>query len=307
MALAPVPVANGERLSGEGWEVFRSLRRRGASFAQELVARTGLSPARVERGLAELVSWGLVTSDGMAGLRVLLAPARRAARARGSRGRRLRAAVGAQAPGRWSLLRAEEQQEEEEVGARQAAEDGLGRRPQAAEQERREVRVERLARQLLARYGIVVRGALEREPLLPPWREMLRVLRRLEMRGEIRGGRFLAGASGEQFALPEALDLLRAVRRQPPEGGTVVLSAGDPLNLSGIVTPGERVPSLPWNHVLYRDGVPVAVRERGVARPLDPRIAADELRGLLGPAWGRASAPAEDRRERAVADLSLAL
>ena len=114
---------------------------------------------------------------------------------------------------------------------------------------------------LLRRYGVVFRKLLERESLLPPWRDLLRVLRRLEARGEIRGGRFVEGFSGEQYALPEAIGRLRAIRKTPGGGALVAVSAADPLNLVGILTPGERVTALAGNRVLYRDGVPIAVYE----------------------------------------------
>ena len=123
--------------------------------------------------------------------------------------------------------------------------------------------IEDIARVLLRRYGVVFRRVLEREGKLPPWRDLLRVYRRLEARGEIRGGRFVVGFSGEQFALPEAIPLLRKARRarkagRTPAGGMVSISAADPLNLVGILTPGGRVPALAGNRVLYDDGVPIA-------------------------------------------------
>jgi ATP-dependent Lhr-like helicase len=119
-------------------------------------------------------------------------------------------------------------------------------------------RAEAVARVLLRRYGVVLRRVVEREDGLPPWRDLLRALRTLEARGEIRGGRFVAGFSGEQYALPEAVEALRAARRAPKSAALVSLSAADPLNLVGILTPGERVPALASNRVLYRDGIPVA-------------------------------------------------
>jgi ATP-dependent Lhr-like helicase len=123
--------------------------------------------------------------------------------------------------------------------------------------------VETLARQLLKRYGVVFRRMLEREAILPPWRDLIRVFWRLEARGEIRGGRFVGGFSGQQFALPEAVGLLRGVRRAHSDVELVAVSGADPLNLIGIVTPGPTVPALASNRVLFRDGVPVAVSEGG--------------------------------------------
>ncbi len=121
-----------------------------------------------------------------------------------------------------------------------------------------------MARALLRRYGVVFWRLLAREaPWLPPWRDLLRVFRRLESRGEIRGGRFVAGFSGEQFAAPEAIGLLRDIRRKPAAGQWVSLSGADPLNLVGVLTPGPRLPALIGNRVVYRDGLPVAVLAGG--------------------------------------------
>jgi ATP-dependent Lhr-like helicase len=148
----------------------------------------------------------------------------------------------------------------------------------------REDLVERFARQLLARYGVVGRRILAREAPLAPWRELLRVLWRLEMRGEVRGGRFVQGMAGEQFALPEAVEKLRAIRRKESDGRLLAVSAGDPLNLAGILTPGERVAALPGNRVVYKDGVPVAVKEGRATRALrDPASEAErrEVERLL--------------------------
>jgi ATP-dependent Lhr-like helicase len=123
---------------------------------------------------------------------------------------------------------------------------------------------------LLRRYGVVFWRLLEREAAaLPPWRDLLRVYRRLEARGEIRGGRFVAGFSGEQFALPDAVAALRAVRRQPEKGEWVSLSAADPLNLVGILTPGARLAALTPNRLLYRDGLPIAVLAGGEVQFLE--------------------------------------
>jgi len=128
----------------------------------------------------------------------------------------------------------------------------------------RDTAIEHLARTLLRRYGVVFWRLLDREaPWLPPWRDLLRVYRRLEASGEIRGGRFVAGFSGEQYALPEAIGMLREVRRRPHAGGWISLSGADPLNLAGILTPGPRLPALTNSRVLYRDGVPIALLSGG--------------------------------------------
>lgn len=121
--------------------------------------------------------------------------------------------------------------------------------------------VEQVVWSLLRRYGVIFRRLLERETLLPPWRDIIRVLRRLEARGEIRGGRFVDGFSGEQYALPEAVGRLRAIRKQPKKGTLVSVSAVDPLNLIGIAVPGDRLAALSGNRLLYRDGEPIAVQE----------------------------------------------
>jgi len=131
----------------------------------------------------------------------------------------------------------------------------------SSEQERSPEELEEVARTLLLRWGVVFRKVLERESGLPPWRDLLRVYHRLEARGEIRGGRFVVGFSGEQFALPEAVGTLRKLRREEPGGALVSVSGADPLNLLGILTGTERVPSVAASRVLYCDGVPLAVRD----------------------------------------------
>jgi ATP-dependent helicase Lhr and Lhr-like helicase len=191
----------------------------------------------VEDALWELVAAGRVTADGFAALRALL-PAGGGPAAAGARRRwygrwtRKPGGQGRTTLGRWSQLRT----------------------PAAAEEEDR---TEALARQYVRRFGVVFRDLLRREPQAPPWRELVRVYRRLEMRGELRGGRMVAGIVGEQFAAPEALEALRTVRRRPRNGDVVAVSACDPLNLVGLITPGPRVPSTLANTVIYRDGVPV--------------------------------------------------
>jgi ATP-dependent Lhr-like helicase len=127
---------------------------------------------------------------------------------------------------------------------------------------------ELIAKTYLRRYGVVFKRLLTRETGAPAWRELLMVYRRLEARGEIRGGRFVAGMSGEQFALPEAVGQLRSIRRLEGRGQLVSISAADPLNLTGILTPGERIPGLASNRILYRDGIPVLAREARNIRSL---------------------------------------
>ena len=223
-------------LSHAARAVLSSLGDRGASFFGDLVNATGLLRTEVEKGLGELVAWGLVTSDSFAGLRALLVPSERRRPIAGFRRRARIAPFGVETAGRWSPVR---------VGA-PLSEEAIA---------------EAVAWQLLRRYGVVFRRLVTRETMLPPWRDILRVFRRLEARGEIRGGRFAGGFSGEQYALPEAVGMLRAVRREAPTGELVAVSGADPLNLVGIVTPGDVLAGLATNRLLYRDGIPVALRE----------------------------------------------
>ena len=225
--------------SGRAQAVLGCLRAQGASFFDELAATCALLRPQLEEALAELVTLGLVTSDSFAGLRALLVPSdRRRPFAGGTRRRRV-VSFGMEDAGRWALTC---------PSALEAIESQAG----AAS-------IEHVARTLLRRYGIVFWRLLAREAdWLPPWRDLLRVYRRLEARGEIRGGRFVAGFSGEQYALPDAVGLLREVRRRPASGEWVSLSGADPLNLAGILTPGAKLAALTGNRLLFRDGVPVA-------------------------------------------------
>ncbi|HKP49201.1 MAG TPA: DEAD/DEAH box helicase [Gemmatimonadales bacterium] len=231
------------QLSGYANRVREVLEQIGASFFHELVARSGLLPTQVEQALAELAGSGLVTSDSFAGLRALITPSSKRKPLSGARRRHRTAPHGIETAGRWSLLGTQ---------ARDKADD----------------RVELAARALLRRYGVVYKRLLARESSAPLWRELLMVYRRLEARGEIRGGRFVTGVSGEQFALPEAVGQLRSIRRLEGGGQLVGISAADPLNLTGIVTPGDRIAALTSNRVLYRDGVPVLAREAGQIKSL---------------------------------------
>ena len=226
-------------LSHTARALLATLDERGASFFGDLVNGTGLLRTEVEKGLGELVAWGLVSSDSFAGLRALLVPSARRkplSQTGGYRRRGRVAAFGVETAGRWSRVRHRSPLPDEQLA-------------------------EAIAWQLLRRYGVVFRRLLQRESLLAPWRDVLRVYRRLEARGEVRGGRFVGGFSGEQYALPEAIGLLRSVRREPGAGELVAVSGADPLNLIGILTPGDAVPAVATNRILYRDGVPVAVKE----------------------------------------------
>jgi ATP-dependent Lhr-like helicase len=204
--------------------VLDFLRQRGASFFADIVRGTGKLKAEIETALWELVAAGLVTADGFDNLRALIDPKRRAGQGSG------RSTRPRHSTGRWALLHTEIAVE----------------RPRA---------VEAACWMLLRRYGIVFRDLLAREANLPPWRELLMAFRRLEDRGEIRGGRFVDGFLGEQYALPVAVESVRAMRSLPLTGELANLSAADPLNLVGIIVPGERVPAISGRSVSYCDGV----------------------------------------------------
>jgi ATP-dependent helicase Lhr and Lhr-like helicase len=229
------------RLSSAAADVVRYLEERGASFLADIARSTRRLPSEIDSALWELVAGGLVSSDGLAGLRRLI----HASSPRHRRHRRALTLVGAQrdrrAPpaGRWALW-------------------GTDATPVP-----REERDALWARQLLRRYGVVFRDALARERCTPPWRALLETYRRWEAQGEIRGGRFVAGFVGEQFALPEAVEALRAVRRLPEESEEVVISAADPLNLVGILLPGTRVSPLSGLAIAYRNGVPTSIAPHG--------------------------------------------
>ncbi len=224
--------AASDALDDQARRVLQVLRDHGASFLRDIARHSGLGEGASASGIATLTVAGLVTSDGFAGVRTVIR-ALRPGRAVGSR---------RDMTGRWSLCA-----------------------PPSVD---REHAIERQARALLDRYGVVFRRLLGRETNVPPWRDLIRVYRRLEARGEIRGGRFVAGASGEQFALPSAVERLREVRRTAPDDGVLVLSAADPLNLLGVLTSGDRIRAVTSTRIAYRNGVAVAVGEGDSIRPL---------------------------------------
>ena len=231
-----------DALSPRAQKVHSALSQHGALFFDELRDEARLLPTELENALQELVAAGLVSADSFAGLRALITPASKRP-AHGHRRGRGPLFGGMDDAGRWALLR------------RNAA------------GEDREAVLEQVARTLLRRYGVVFWRLLEREAdWLPSWRELLRTFHRLEARGEIRGGRFVSGLAGEQFALPEAIAVLREVRRRAPDGSLIVVSGSDPLNLSGSLLPGSKVPALAGNRLLYRDGVAVAALVAGVVQ-----------------------------------------
>ncbi len=230
------------QLSAVAQDLRRALQERGASFFVDLVRVTNHLQAEVEAGLWELVAAGLVTADGFDNLRALMDPRRRRAEGR-DRVRRPRHTAG-----RWSLLRNAVSHQLSAISS-----------------------TEKTARQLLRRYGVVFRDLLVRESLVQSWRDLVVVYRKLELQGELRGGRFVTGFVGEQFALPEAVEAVRAMRKAGPNGATgaeIKLSACDPLNLAGILLPGPRVPAVATNFLVFRDGVvvrTVTAKDRPVA------------------------------------------
>jgi ATP-dependent Lhr-like helicase len=216
--------------AGPTTPVLQHLRAHGASFAHDLASACHLSTDDIHRALADLVADGLVSSDGPGGLRRIIGAASTPA-GRGA------------SEGRWFAI-------------------------QPRDSVSREAAVETMGWTLLRRYGVVFRRLLGREPSAPPWRELVTCYRRLEARGDIRGGRFVSGMSGEQFALPEAVDRLRETRRAGASDRLTSISAADPLNLTGIITPGERIRTAAGNRVVYRDGVPVAAFEGDLLKAL---------------------------------------
>jgi len=228
-------------LGSRAQAVADHLRAHGAAFYDEIVDGTGMLRTDVETALAELVVQGVASSDSFAGLRTLLTPSEKRKPFGGRRGRR-GSVLGIEDAGRWAL-RSGPAPVASDAGAAAVA----------------DADVQNVVHALLRRYGVIFWRLLQREgSWLPPWREMLRVLRRLEARGEIRGGRFVAGVSGEQFALPDVVASLRKIRRTAAADEYVVVSGIDPLNLVGVLLPGAKVPALAGNRILYRDGIPVA-------------------------------------------------
>ena len=219
---------------GGAEEVLEVLSRRGACFISDIVATTRRLPSDVEETLWLLAACGRVTSDSLEGLRIRINGAPNRSR-RDSRRRRTRLYRRA-GFSRWSQL------------------EPVKPEPETAESK---------AHQLLLRYGVVFPEILAREPMAPRWRELVRTYRRLEARGEIRGGRFVSGFVGEQFAMPEAVESLRTVNKDHSRGRMQVISACDPLNVVGIITPGERVPAMLGNKAVFKDGVPLASLENG--------------------------------------------
>ncbi|WP_457096591.1 DEAD/DEAH box helicase [Lysobacter sp. P5_B9] len=277
---------DGPELSSRAQRVADHLKDHGASFFDELVVGAHLLHTELEDALAELVARGRVTCDSYAGLRALLVPQSKRPSAfdgRGRRGRRT-ALLGIEDAGRWTLTRRAAplpQSQPSPAGGGRSIDAGGARSIHAGGGRSTDPdSIEHIARTLLRRYGVVSWRLLDREaPWLPPWRELLRVYHRLEARGEIRGGRFIAGLAGEQFALPEAITSLRQIRKRAPDGEWLALSALDPLNLVGTVVAGTKVPRQLGARVLWRDGLPVATLVAGDIQWLAELPAAEQRTG----------------------------
>jgi ATP-dependent Lhr-like helicase len=237
-----------ENLSSKAINVWETLQKQGASFFDDIVNKTKLFPSQVEDALGELISSSLITSDSYTGLRALLVPDKYRTNAGSKRNPEI---FSMNYAGRWSLLFNNNQNNNSGNTSRED--------------------IETIAWALLRRYGVVFRKLAERENLTPPWRDMVRIFRTMEARGQIRGGRFVEGVWGEQFALPEAIVELRNSKKEDKDNVLVTISAADPLNLTGIITPGKRIPSFMGNRILYRDGSPIAFME------------AREIKFLIGP------------------------
>jgi len=235
--------------------LFDTLAGGGALFFSELVRRSGLLPSQVEEALSQLAALGLVTSDSFDGLRALLVPSSKRPTFGRNAGKRRRKTnlASIEFAGRWSLLRTDVASQPSGNGAESSARDAA---------------VEKFGRVLLHRYGVVFRRLLERESFPVTWYELGRIYRRWEARGEIRGGYFVGGIGGEQFALPEAIGLLRSIRKSQSNGELITLSGADPLNLQGVLTPGARIAALTANRILFFAGLPIAALEAGEIRKL---------------------------------------
>jgi ATP-dependent helicase Lhr and Lhr-like helicase len=263
--------ANSAQLNTNTETVLEYLKEHGASFFVDIVAGTNLLPSMVEEGLGELVFRGLVSADSFTGLRALLTPLSKTTHHEmAKRKRKRKHFYSMDDAGRWVRLRRDNPPEAQFPGP--TAPNGSRSDSTAIDRDT----IEAIARKLLQRYGVVFRKVLDRESINVPWRDLLRVYRRLEARGEIRGGRFVGGFSGEQFASTEAVQLLRSIRRAPLEGMMISLSAADPLNLQGVIMPGPRLSPSSINRVLYRDGMPIAVLEAKELRFLVEMSAADQ-------------------------------
>ncbi len=257
----PRPAVDSLSLSSTTQAVYDYLTSHGASFFHDLVDGTRLLRSQVEESLAELVANGIITSDSFTGLRALLTPSNRKTRA-AARHKHRQPVYEMATAGRWSILPGSAVVSPAQVARIQFPSLAASSRVEAAGTPA----VPAIARTLLLRYGVVFKRLLEREGISLPWRQLLREYHRLEARGEIRGGRFVAGISGEQFALADAVGLVRSIRRAPMTENMISVSAADPMNLAGIITPGPRFTAHTANRVLYGDGAPIAALESGETR-----------------------------------------
>jgi ATP-dependent Lhr-like helicase len=260
--LALAAVSETTEFSPDAGQIVDALKRSGALFFGEIVRLTRLLPSRVEPALAELAANGHVTADSFEGLRALLLPeGKRAPFAEVQRRRHHKSVTSVEFAGRWSLLRKPllegSEGEPREIAAREES-------------------TEAFARVLLRRYGVVSRRIAEKESLSVPWFELIRVFRRFEARGEVRGGYFVGGLSGEQFARPEAIGLLRSIRKAKANGELLTISAADPLNLVGILAPGPRIAAITPHRILLRDGVPIAALKAGAVVALNGEVVEGE-------------------------------
>jgi ATP-dependent Lhr-like helicase len=257
----------GSRIPDPGSRVVTLLQSRGALFANEIASACELGEDQLRTVIADLVAAGAISSDGFAGLRAIVGatPGHGSARIQGSA-----------ASGRWFLVR------DPGSGIRDPkdVEPEGSRIPEPASRP-----IETLAWTLLRRYGVVFRRLIAREAMDVPWREVARVCRWLEARGEIRGGRFVTGMSGEQFALPDAVERLREIRRTAHDDRLITVSGADPLNLTGIISGSERIRAAASTRIVYRNGTPVAAMEGDMLRMLDdlePEAAADAAAAAAG-------------------------
>jgi ATP-dependent Lhr-like helicase len=256
--------------------VLEALSQRGALFQHELCAVTKLLPAQLAEALHELAALGLVTADAFGAVRAIVAPPKR-----GRNGWVGRAETPLRESPFRSLL-----QKEKQASKRTAGSTGAGRWslfPGFVDRPPEEQRLSHWCWQLLERWGVLFRDLLARESAAPSWPQLVSVLRRMESRGEIRGGRFISGVAGEQFATGKAVELLRQIRNEPPSGQWIVISAADPLNLAGILTPGARVPGTHTNSLAVRDGHFLASQQAGeiqFAENVAPELAAELSRKL---------------------------
>ena len=254
--LNPISDNGHEFLSSAASEVFIFLKEKGASFFDEIMTQTGLLSVQLEEAIAELVASSMVTSDSFTGLRSLLIQSKyRTANSR--KRRRLYSRI--EKAGRWSIF----QNGMLTQNGSSFQNGGLGGSAFDLDS------LFTIARVILHRYGVIIRKIAEHENFVPPWRDMVRALRTLEARGEIRGGRFVEGVWGEQFALPEAVAKLRSIKKEAKNGSYISINAADPLNLTGIITPGKRIKAIFNNRILYKDGEPIATKEGKEIKHLD--------------------------------------